>query len=126
MTTTLMTRNNTTFKVGVAGGPVIDWKYYEIMYTERYMDQPQTNPEGYKNANLLNYVQNLNGRLLMIHGTEDNVVVWQHSLMYVQGAVKNMNSNLDYFVYPGHKHNVLGPDRAHLYKKITQYFFDFL
>lgn len=126
MTTSLMTRSPGVFKVGVAGGPVIDWKYYEIMYTERYMDKPQENKEGYDKANLLNYINNLEGRLLMIHGTDDDVVVWQHSLMYVQGAVKNMNANLDYYVYPGHKHNVLGPDRAHLYKKISQYFFDFL
>lgn len=126
MTTSLMTRKPGVFNVGVAGGPVIDWKYYEIMYTERYMESPQSNPEGYKNNNLLNYVGNLDGRLLMIHGTDDDVVVWQHSLMYVKEAVKNMNANLDYYVYPGHKHNVVGQDRAHLYKKISQYFFDFL
>lgn len=126
MTTSLMTRKPGVFNVGVAGGPVIDWKYYEIMYTERYMETPQSNPEGYKNNNLLNYVGNLNGRLLMIHGADDDVVVWQHSLLYVKEAVKNMNVNLDYYVYPGHKHNVVGPDRAHLYKKISQYFFDFL
>lgn len=126
MTTTLMTRAPGTFSVGVAGGPVIDWKYYEVMYTERYMDRPEENPEGYKTSNLLKYVGNLEGRLLMIHGMDDDVVVMQHSLMYIKEAVKNMNTNLDYFVYPGHKHNVIGPDRAHLYKKISQYFFDYL
>jgi dipeptidyl-peptidase-4 len=96
------------------------------MYTERYMDKPSENPEGYKNNNLLNYAQNLKGRLLMIHGADDDVVVWQHSLKFVQKSVGAMNSNLDYYVYPGHKHNVVGPDRAHLYKKISQYFFDYL
>jgi dipeptidyl-peptidase-4 len=96
------------------------------MYTERYMDKPSENPEGYKKANLLNHVDNLRGRLLMIHGMDDDVVVMQHSLLYVKEAIKKMNVNLDYFVYPGHKHNVLGPDRAHLYKKISQYFFDYL
>lgn len=126
MTTSLMTRKPGVFKVGVAGGPVIDWKYYEIMYTERYMDKPSENPEGYEAANLLQYADQLEGRLLMIHGADDDVVVWQHSLMYIKENVKNMNANLDYFVYPGHKHNVVGPDRAHLYKKISQYFFDFL
>lgn len=126
MTTTLMTRAPGVFSVGVAGGPVIDWKYYEVMYTERYMDRPQENPDGYEKANLLKYVPNLEGRLLMIHGMDDDVVVMQHSLKYIQEAVKQMNTNLDYFVYPGHKHNVLGPDRAHLYKKISQYFFDYL
>lgn len=126
MTTSLMTRHPGVYKVGVAGGPVIDWSYYEVMYTERYMDKPQDNPEGYKNSSLLNYTDNLQGRLLMIHGTDDDVVVWQHSLMYLKQCVKSMNANIDYFVYPGHKHNVLGKDRAHLYKKISQYFFDYL
>ena len=126
MTTSLMTRKPGAYKVGVAGGPVIDWSLYEIMYTERYMDKPSENPEGYAANNLLNHAGNLKGRLLMIHGADDDVVVWQHSLKFVQKSVGAMNTNLDYYVYPGHKHNVVGPDRAHLYKKITQYFFDFL
>lgn len=126
MTTSLMIRAAGNYKVGVAGGPVINWKYYEIMYTERYMDKPQENPDGYAANNLLDYSKNLKGKLLMIHGADDNVVVWQHSLMFVERNVKDHNVNLDYFVYPGHKHNVVGPDRAHLYKKVCQYFFDFL
>jgi dipeptidyl-peptidase-4 len=121
MTTTLMTRSPGKFKLGVAGGPVIDWKYYEIMYTERYMDKPNENPEGYKKANLLGYVDQLKGKLLMIHGMDDDVVVPQHSYMYLQEAVKKMNTNVDFYLYPGHKHNVVGPDRAHLYKKVTNY-----
>lgn len=126
MTTSLMTRTPGKYKVGVAGGPVIDWNFYEIMYTERYMDRPIENPEGYKTNSLLQYAGKLEGRLLMIHGADDDVVVWQNSLMFVDKAVKARNVNLDYFVYPGHKHNVSGPDRVHLYKKISQYFFDFL
>lgn len=125
MTTSLMTRKPGTFKVGVAGGPVIDWKYYEIMYTERYMDSPEENKEGYDKNNLLNYVKDLQGKLLMIHGTVDDVVVWQHSLMYVKKCVDE-GKLLDYFVYPGHPHNVLGKDRVHLYKKVTEYFNDYL
>ena len=126
MTTSLMTRNAGAYKVGVAGGPVIDWSLYEIMYTERYMDKPSENPEGYLANNLLKHANKLKGRLLMIHGADDDVVVWQHSLKFVQQSVGAMNTNLDYYVYPGHKHNVVGPDRAHLYKKISQYFFDYL
>lgn len=121
MTTTLMTRSPGTFKVGVGGGPVIDWRMYEIMYTERYMDTPQENPEGYQQANLLNYIDKLQGKLLLIHGTVDDVVVWQHSLDYLKAAV-DQGVQLDYFVYPGHPHNVGGKDRVHLYTKITQYF----
>ena len=122
MTTTLLTRTPAnTFKVGVAGGPVIDWKFYEVMYTERYMDTPQENPEGYKTASLLNYVPNLKNKLLMIHGTVDDVVVWQQSLTYVKKCVDE-GVQLDYFVYPGHPHNVRGKDRVHLMQKVTDYF----
>ena len=123
MTTSLMSRYPGVFKVGAAGGPVIDWSYYEIMYGERYNDSPQENKEGYDKNNLLNHVTNLKGKLLMIHGAQDNVVVWQHSIMYQKKAV-DKGVQLDYYVYPGHEHNVLGKDRAHLMEKIINYFID--
>jgi len=123
MTISLMLKNPGTFKVACAGGPVIDWKYYEVMYGERYMDTPKTNPEGYENANLLNYVDQLDGKLLIIHGTMDPTVVWQNSLQFVKKCV-DKGKQLDYFVYPGHKHNVRGKDRIHLYEKIRMYFDD--
>ena len=121
MTVSLKLREPGVFKVAVAGGPVIDWKYYEVMYGERYMDTPQTNPEGYKKASTLNYVDNLEGKLLIIHGTMDPTVVWQNSLMFLKTAISK-GKQLDYFVYPDHEHNVRGVDRAHLYKKISDYF----
>jgi len=123
MTVSMMTRHPGTFKVAVAGGPVIDWDYYEVMYTERYMDTPQDNKEGYDNSNLLNYVDKLKGKMLLIHGTADDVVVWQNSLMYLKAAV-DKGMQVDYFVYPGHQHNVLGKDRVHLMNKITEYFME--
>lgn len=125
MTTSFMLRHPDVFKVGVAGGPVIDWSMYEIMYGERYMDTPQENPQGYAAANLLDKVQNLKGKLLMIHGAQDDVVVWQHSLKFIESAVDN-GVQLDYFVYPGHPHNVIGKDRVHLMQKITDYFDQYL
>jgi len=121
MTTTLFTQHPEIFKVGIAGGPVIDWSLYEIMYTERYMDTPAENPEGYKQNNLLNKVDNLKEKLMLIHGTDDDVVVWQHSLEYIKKCV-DKGKQIDYFVYPGHLHNVLGKDRVHLFQKITDYF----
>lgn len=123
MATSLMTRPEAkgAFKCGVAGGPVIDWSMYEIMYTERYMDTPEQNPEGYRKSNLLNYVDNLDGRLLMIHGGADDVVLWQHSLLYVRECVRK-GKQLDYFVYPHHLHNVSVPERAHLFEKIERFF----
>jgi len=125
MTTSFMLRQPDVFKVGVAGGPVIDWKMYEIMYGERYMDTPQENPQGYATANLLDKVQNLKGKLLMIHGAQDDVVVWQHSIKFIKSAVDN-GVQLDYFVYPGHPHNVIGKDRVHLMQKVTDYFDQYL
>jgi len=121
MTTSIMTRYPDLFKAAVAGGPVIDWSYYEVMYTERYMDTPQTNPKGYEESKVLNYVDSLKGKLMLIHGTADNVVVWQHSLMFLKACV-DKGKQVDYFVYPGHEHNVLGKDRVHLFNKITDYF----
>ncbi len=121
MTTSFMLKYPEIFKAGVAGGPVIDWNMYEIMYTERYMDSPQNNPEGYKKANLLDKVQNLKGKLLMIHGAQDDVVVWQHSIKFLKAAV-DQGVQVDYFVYPGHAHNVIGKDRVHLMQQVTDYF----
>ena len=121
MTISFMLKYPEVFKAGVAGGPVIDWNMYEIMYTERYMDTPKENPEGYAKANLLDKVQNLKGKLLMIHGAQDDVVVWQHSVKFLKSAV-DKGVQLDYFVYPGHPHNVSGKDRVHLMQKVTDYF----
>ena len=123
MTCNLMLRAPGTFKVGVGGGPVIDWSLYEVMYTERYMDTPQTNPAGYDKSLVLNYVKNLKGKLMLIHGTADDVVVWQHSLNFVEKAVSD-GVQIDYFVYPGHPHNVRGKDRAHLMRKVLDYITD--
>jgi len=117
MTTSLMLRQAGVYKVGVAGGPVIDWNLYEVMYTERYMDTPQENPEGYKTANLTNYVENLRGDLLMIHGTEDDVVVMQHNMNFLKSCI-DKGVQVDFFVYPGHPHNVRGKDRVHLMNKV--------
>lgn len=125
MTTNLILTYPDVFKVAVAGGPVIDWSNYEIMYGERYMDRPQDNPEGYANANLKRKAGNLKGHLLLIHGDIDPVVVWQHSLGFLKACV-DAGTYPDYFVYPRHEHNVIGKDRPHLHEKITRYFDEYL
>ena len=125
MTTALMLRYPEIFKVGVAGGPVIDWAYYEIMYGERYMDTPQTNPEGYKQTNLKNLAGNLKGHLLIIHDDHDDTCVPQHTLSFMKACV-DARTYPDLFIYPTHKHNVLGRDRVHLHEKITRYFEEYL
>ena len=120
MTTSLMLRQPGVFTTGVAGGPVTDWKYYEIMYGERYMDRPEQNKEGYEKASLLNYADKLQGNLLLIHGTIDDVVVMQHNYALVKKFVE-AGKQMDVFPYPMHKHNVTGKDRAHLIEKILMY-----
>lgn len=125
MTITMKLAHPEVFKVGCAGGPVIDWKWYEIMYGERYMDTPQENPKGYEAASLLNKAKNLEGRLLVIQGAEDNTVVPQHSTEFIERCINNYKQ-VDYFVYPHHEHNVLGRERLHLYQKMFQYYEDFL
>lgn len=120
MTGTMMTKASDVFKVGVAGGPVTDWKYYEIMYGERYMDSPQDNEEGYKNASLIENADKLEGKLLLIHGTSDNVVVMQHNLALIQKFV-SIGKQVDFFPYPMHEHNVRGKDRVHLMEKVLTY-----
>jgi len=120
MTTSLMLRQPGVFTTGVAGGPVTDWKFYEIMYGERYMDRPKQNKEGYEKASLLNYADKLQGNLLLIHGTIDDVVVMQHNYALVKKFVE-AGKQMDFFPYPMHKHNVSGKDRVHLMEKILSY-----
>ncbi len=125
MTTNLMCSYPETFKVGVAGGPVIDWKYYEVMYGERYMDSPQENPEGYASSSLLPKAKNLKGRLQIIVGYNDPTCVLQHNLSFLR-ACEDAGTQPDYFVYPGDGHNMMGHDMVHLHERITRYFDDFL
>ncbi len=120
MTISLMLKNPGVFDIATAGGPVIDWKWYEVMYGERYMGTPENNPEGYKNASLLNYIDNLQGKLLIFQGYQDNTVVPQNSLEFIRNAVKE-GKQVDYFMYTAHEHNVRGKDRIDLYEKIYNY-----
>ncbi len=120
MTTSLMLKHPDVFTVGVAGGPVTDWDLYEVMYGERYMDTPEQNPAGYEAADLKNHVSNLEGKLLLIHGLDDDVVVPQHSYTLIEAFV-DAQKQVDFFVYPGHKHNVRGKDRVHLMTKVLDY-----
>ena len=125
MTISLMTHYPDVFKVGVAGGPVIDWHWYEVMYGERYMDTPQTNPEGYKKTSLLYQAKNLKGKLQIIQGLNDVTVVPQHCLTFLKACIA-AGTQPDFFVYPGEPHNMRGHQSTHLHERISQYFFDYL
>ena len=125
MTISLMVNYPEIFKVGVAGGPVIDWKWYEVMYGERYMETEATNKEGFEQTSLIPRAKDLKGKLLICQGAIDDVVLWQHSLSFVEACIKE-GVQLDYFPYPTHLHNVTGKDRIHLMNKVTDYFNDWL
>ena len=125
MTISLMTNYPDVFKVGVAGGPVIDWKFYEVMYGERYMDTPQQNPEGYEKCSLINQAKNLKGKLQIITGYNDRTVVPQHCLSFLDACIK-AGTQPDFFAYPGEEHNMRGHASVHLHERITQYFEDYL
>jgi len=125
MTISLMTNYPDVFKVGVAGGPVIDWKWYEVMYGERYMDTPQANPDGYAQTSLLSKAKNLKGKLQIIIGMNDPTVVPQHSLQFINACTET-GTQPDFFVYPGEGHNMMGHKSVHLHERITQYFEDYL
>jgi len=123
MTLNLKLKYPELFKVAVAGGPVVDWSMYEVMYGERYMDTPEENPGGYQNANMLNYADKLDGKLMIIHGVQDPTVVMQQSMQFLKKCI-DLNKQLDFFVYPTHEHNVRGNDRLHLMEKISNYFLE--
>ena len=125
MTITLMTHHPEVFKVGVAGGPVIDWKWYEVMYGERYMDTPATNPEGYEKTSLIAQAKNLKGKLQIIQGLNDKTVVPQHCISFIEACIQ-AGTQPDFFVYPGEPHNMRGHKSVHLHERITQYFEDYL
>lgn len=125
MTISLMTNYPDVFKVGVAGGPVIDWKWYEVMYGERYMDTPESNPEGYAKTSLLNKAKDLKGKLQIITGMNDPTVVPQNCLMFLN-ACSEAGTQPDFFAYPGEGHNMMGHKSVHLHERITQYFEDYL
>lgn len=125
MTISLMTNFPDVFKVAVAGGPVIDWKWYEVMYGERYMGTPQDNPEGYAKSSLIDKAKNLKGKLQIITGYNDNTVVPQHCLSFLDACVK-AGTQPDFFAYPGEEHNMMGHASVHLHERITQYFEDYL
>lgn len=123
MSLSLTTNNPETFKVSVAGGPVIDWKWYEVMYGERYMSTPQDNPEGFAKTSLLNKAGDLKARTLVIEGGIDDTVVPLHALSFIQACI-NKGIKIEYFTYPKAAHNMRGTDRVHLVEKITDFFIE--
>lgn len=120
MTLSLITRHPDVFKAASCGGPVVDWKWYEVMYGERYMDTPQENPEGYAKASLLDKIKNVKCDLLVMHGCQDHTVVWQQTLELMRQAVTD-GIEVEYFPYTAYDHNVRGIERVHLWNKLAKF-----
>lgn len=121
LSTLCMTKGNEYFKTGIAVAPVTNWRYYDNIYTERFMRTPQENAEGYDSNSPINFVKKLKGKYLLVHGTTDDNVHVQNSMDLVSALV-NANREFDMFFYPNKNHGIYGGyTRYHLYNKMTNF-----
>ncbi len=112
MTCLALTQGADVFTHGMAGGSVVDWRLYDTHYTEKFMDTPKENPEGYKNGNVLTYVDRYKGMLQIVHGTMDDNVHMQNSLQLI-GALQDKKKNFEFMLYPGGRHGWGGAKGDH-------------
>ena len=113
-----------TFKAAIAVAPVTNWKWYDNIYTERYMRTVQENPNGYKDNSPINFVDQLNGEYLLVHGMGDDNVHFQHTAELVNALV-DADKQYDTYFYPNRNHGIYGGNtRFHLYTKMTQFLDD--
>jgi dipeptidyl-peptidase-4 len=108
------------FKAGISGAPVTHWKFYDTIYTERYMLRPEENPEGYEQSAPVTHAKKLKGNLLIIHGTSDDNVHWQNTVTMADALIKE-GKQFQTMFYPGHMHGVGGKARVHLYEMMTNF-----
>ena len=121
MSSLAMTKNADLFKLGIAVAPVTNWRYYDTVYTERYLKTPQENPGGYDDNSPVQFAQNLKGKFLLVHGTGDDNVHFQNSIAFVDALIK---ANKDYqtLYYPNRNHGIGGGNtRLHLYRQMTNF-----
>ena len=124
MSSLAITKGADVFNLAVAVAPVTNWRYYDNIYTERYMQTPQENPSGYDENSPINHVEKLKGKYLLIHGTADDNVHVQNTYE-MSSALVRANKQFDLFVYPDKNHGIYGKNtRYHLYKKITNFILD--
>ncbi len=116
--------HSTSFKLGISGAPVTDWRSYDSIYTERFMGRPQNNPEGYEKSSVIKAAQNLHGKLLIIHGTMDDNVHIQNSVQLID-ALQRAGKHFNLMLYPQSRHGVVQPLRVkHLREMMTQFIID--
>ena len=112
------------FKAGFAGGPVTDWRYYDSIYTERYLGLPQKNEKGYQDSSPVNYASQLKGKLLIAHGTGDDNVHYANTLAVINGLIE-AGKYVEVLAFPGRGHGVSDPPaRRVLMQRVTQFFLD--
>jgi dipeptidyl-peptidase-4 len=121
MTALCMTKGADYFKMGIAVAPVTNWRYYDNIYTERYMGLPKDNANGYDDNSPVNHVRKLKGKLLIVHGTADDNVHLQNSMMLVNALVE-ANKQFEMQFYPNKNHSIYGGyTRYHLFKRMTDF-----
>ncbi|MFM1745551.1 MAG: hypothetical protein RLZZ630_1488 [Bacteroidota bacterium] len=121
MTSLLLTKGGGVFKSGIAVAPVTTWRYYDSIYTERYLQTPQENPKGYDENSPINFAKNLKGNFLLVHGSTDDNVHMQNTMDFVTALVK-ANKPFEQFIYPNKNHGISGgATRLHLYTKMTDF-----
>jgi dipeptidyl-peptidase-4 len=119
-----MSRGEGIFKAGVAIAPVTDWRYYDTVYTERFMRTPQQNQSGYEKGSAITLANQLQGNLLLIHGTADDNVHFQNSIEYTRALIA-ADKHFDMFFFPDKDHSIYGGNtRKYLYDKVISYFED--
>jgi dipeptidyl-peptidase-4 len=121
MSSLCITKGADIFSLAIAVAPVTNWRYYDNIYTERYMQTPQENPSGYDENSPINHVEKLKGYYLLIHGSADDNVHVQNTMEMISALVK-ANKQFDLFIYPDKNHGIYGGNtRYHLYKKMTDF-----
>jgi dipeptidyl aminopeptidase/acylaminoacyl peptidase len=120
MTLSLLLAHPDRYACGIAGAPVTDWAQYETGYTERYMDTPAENPDGYAAASVVTRARDLDSELLLIHGTDDRTVMLSHSMRFLRSCI-DAGVLVDFMAYPMQQHGLRGKDRRHLYHLMTRH-----
>ncbi len=124
MTSLLLTKGGGIFKMGMAVAPVTTWRYYDSIYTERYLQTPEENPKGYDDNSPIHFARDLQGKFLLVHGSTDDNVHMQNTMDFVSALV-NANKQFDLFIYPNKNHAIRGGNtRLHLYSKMTSFVSD--
>ena len=121
MSSLCMTKGNGLFRMGIAVAPVTNWRFYDSVYTERFMRTPEENPKGYDNNSPINFADKLTGKFLLIHGSADDNVHLQNSMVFSEKLIQ-AGKDFDMAIYPDKNHSIHGGNtRSNLYKKMTEF-----